>query len=106
MDTISSARPDGRLKGEAEARELEYSLDVYVEVMFEKIAVISARLLDMERAEKSPAKRKELQEFGRALRAMRFQFDPYDADEVMATVKKVDQLANQFLGEGRQQAAA
>lgn len=89
-----------------DADDLEYPLHVYVEVMGEKIAVISARLQDMELAEKSPAKRRELQEVGKALRAMRFQFDPYSADEVMAMVEQVNVYADKILGPGRSAASA
>jgi addiction module RelB/DinJ family antitoxin len=68
-------------------------LHVHIEVMLEEIAVISARLQQMEQAEQSPEKRKELREIGKAVRAMRFQFDPYNEGEVMAMVRKISQYA-------------
>ena len=68
-------------------------LHVHIEVMFEEIAVISARLQQMEQAEQSPEKRKELREIGKAVRAMRFQFDPYNEGEVMSMVRKISQYA-------------
>ena len=55
--------------------------------------VISARLQQMERAEQSPEKRKELREIGKAVRALRFQFDPYNEGEVMTMVRKISQYA-------------
>jgi YbbR domain-containing protein len=61
--------------------------------MLEEIAAISARLQQMEQAEQSPEKRKELREIGKAIRAMRFQFDPYNETEVMATVRKISRYA-------------
>jgi len=68
-------------------------LHVHIEVMLEEIAAISARLQQMEQAEQSPEKRKELREIGKAIRAMRFQFDPYNETEVMATVRKISRYA-------------
>jgi addiction module RelB/DinJ family antitoxin len=68
-------------------------LHVHIEVMLEEIAVISARLQQMEQAEQSPEKRKELRKIGKAVRAMRFQFDPYNEGEVMAMVRKISQYA-------------
>ena len=72
---------------------LNVPLHVHVEVMLEEIAVISARLKQMEQAEPSPEKRKELRAIGKAVRAMRFQFDPYNEGEVMAMVRKISQYA-------------
>ena len=72
---------------------LNVPLHVHIEVMLEEIAVISARLQQMEQAEQSPEKRKELRDIGKAVRAMRFQFDPYNETEVMATVRKISQYA-------------
>ena len=68
-------------------------LHVHIEVMLEEIALISARLQQMEQAEQFPEKRKELRDIGKAVRAMRFQFDPYNETEVMATVRKISQYA-------------
>ena len=68
-------------------------LHIHIEVMLEEIAVISARLQQMEQAEPSAATRKELREIGKAVRAMRFQFDPYNEDQVMATVRTISQYA-------------
>ena len=72
---------------------LDVPLHVHIEVMLEEIAVISARLQQMEQAEQSPEKRKELREIGKAVRAMRFQFDPYNGGEVMTMVRKISQYA-------------
>jgi len=72
---------------------LDVPLHVHVEVMLEEIAVISARLQQMEQAEQAPEKRKELREIGKAVRAMRFQFDPYNEVEAMAMVRKISQYA-------------
>jgi hypothetical protein len=72
---------------------LNVPLHVHIEVMLEEIAVISGRLQQMEQAEQSPEKRKELREIGKALRAMRFQFDPYNEGEVMTMVRKISQYA-------------
>ena len=72
---------------------LNVPLHVHVEVMLEEIAVISARLQQMEQVEQSPEKRKELRAIGKAVRAMRFQFDPYNEGEVMAMVRKISQYA-------------
>ena len=72
---------------------LNVPLHVHIEVMLEEIAVISARLQQMEQAEQSPEKRKELRETGKAVRAMRFQFDPYNVGEVMTMVRKIGQYA-------------
>ncbi len=72
---------------------LNVPLHVHIEVMLEEIAVISARLQQMEQAEQSPEKRKELREIGKAVRAMRFQFDPYNEGEVMSMVRKISQYA-------------
>ena len=72
---------------------LNVPLHVHVEVMLEEIAVISARLQQMEQADPSPEKRKELRAIGKAVRAMRFQFDPYNEGEVMAMVRKISQYA-------------
>lgn len=72
---------------------LDVPLHVHIEVMLEEIAVISARLQQMEQAEQAPEKRKELREIGKAVRAMRFQFDPYNEVEVMAMVRKISQYA-------------
>ena len=69
------------------------SLHVHIEVMMEEIAVISARLHQMEQAEQAPEKRKELREISKAVRAMRFQFDPYNEVEVMAMVRKISQYS-------------
>jgi len=78
----------------AEVHEpLDVPLHVHVEVMLEEIAVISARLQQMEQAEQAPEKRKELREIGKAVRAMRFQFDPYNEVEAMAMVRKISQYA-------------
>ena len=68
-------------------------LHVHIEVMLGEIAGISARLAQMEQAEPSPEKRKELRQIGKAVRAMRFQFDPYNEGEVMAMVRKISQYA-------------
>ena len=72
---------------------LNVPLHVHIEVMLEEIAGISARVQQMEQAEQSPEKRKELREIGKAVRAMRFQFDPYNEGEVMAMVRKISQYA-------------
>ena len=72
---------------------LNVPLHVHIEMMLEEIAVISARLQQMEQAEQAPDKRKELREIGKAVRAMRFQFDPYNEVEVMAMVRKISQYA-------------
>ena len=72
---------------------LNVPLHVHIEVMLEQIAVISARLQQMERAEQSPEKRKELREIGKAVRALRFQFDPYNEGEVITMVRKISQYA-------------
>ena len=72
---------------------LDVPLHVHIEMMLEEIAVISARLQQMEQAEQAPDKRKELREIGKAVRAMRFQFDPYNEAEVMAMVRKISQYA-------------
>ena len=72
---------------------LDVPLHVHIDVMVEEIAVISARLQQMEQAEPSPEKRKALREIGKAVRAMRFQFDPYDEGDVMAMVRKISQYA-------------
>ena len=72
---------------------LDVPLHVHVEVMLEEIAGISARLQQMEQVEQSPEKRKELKAIGKAVRAMRFQFDPYNEGEVMAMVRKISQYA-------------
>ena len=72
---------------------LNVPLHVHIEVMLEEIAVISARLQQMEQAEQAPEKRKELREIGKAVRAMRFQFDPYNEAEVMSMVRKISQYA-------------
>ena len=68
-------------------------LHVHIEVMLEEIAVISARLQQMEQTEPLAAKRKELREIGKAVSAMRFQFDPYNEGEVMAMVRTISQYA-------------
>ena len=62
-------------------------------MMLEEVAVISVRLQQMERAEQSPEKCKELNEIGKVLRARRFQFDPYEEGEVRAMIGKVSQYA-------------
>ncbi|MEO7852911.1 MAG: type II toxin-antitoxin system RelB/DinJ family antitoxin, partial [Rubrivivax sp.] len=72
---------------------LAVPLHVHIEVMLEEIAVISARLQQMEQAEQAPEKRKELREIGKAVRAMRFQFDPYNEVEVMAMVRTISKYA-------------
>ena len=72
---------------------LDVPLHVHIEVMLEEIAVISARLPQLEQAEPAPDKRKELRDIGKAVRAMRPQFDPYNEDEVMATVRKISRYA-------------
>ena len=78
----------------AEVQEqLDVPLHVHIEVMLEEIVVISARLQQMEQAEQAPEKRKELREIGKAVRAMRFQFDPYNEVEVRAMVRKISQYA-------------
>lgn len=72
---------------------LDVPLHVHVEVMLETIAVISAQLQQMERAEPSAEKRNELLGIGQAVRAMRFEFDPYNEAEVVATARKIDLYA-------------
>ena len=72
---------------------LNVPLHVHIEAMLVEIAGISARLAQMEQAEPSPEKRKELRQIGKAVRAMRFQFDPYNEGEVMAMVRKISQYA-------------
>ena len=72
---------------------LDVPLHVHIEVMLEEIAVISDRLKQMEQAEQAPEKRKELREIGKAVRAMRFLFDPYNEVEAMAMVRKISQYA-------------
>jgi addiction module RelB/DinJ family antitoxin len=75
---------------------LDVPLHVHVEVMLEEIAGISGRLAQMEQAEQSAEKRAELSEIGKAVRAMRFQFDPYNEVEVMAMVRKISRYAKAF----------
>lgn len=70
---------------------LHVPLHVHIEVMLEEIAAISARLHQMAQTEQSAKKRKELNEVSQAVRAMRFQFDPYNEDEVMAMVRRISQ---------------
>ena len=60
--TPVQAAPDGQA--------LNVPFHIHIEVMLEEIAVISARLQQMEQAEQSPDKRKELREIGKAVRAM------------------------------------
>jgi len=72
---------------------LDVPLHVHIEVMLDEIAVISGRLQQMEQAEQAPEKRKELREIGKAVRAMRFQFDPYNQVEAMTMVRKISQYA-------------
>jgi DNA-damage-inducible protein J len=72
---------------------LDVPLHVHIELMLEEIAVITARLQQMEQAETSADKRKELRAISKAVRAMRFQFDPYNEGEVMAMVRKISQYA-------------
>jgi addiction module RelB/DinJ family antitoxin len=98
---VQAAPPQAAADGQ---EPLNVPLHVHTEVMLEEIAVISARLQQMAQAEQSPEKRKELSAIGKAVRAMRFQFDPYDEVEVMATVRKISQYA-QALQPAQQQAA-
>ena len=49
---------------------LDVPLHVHIEVMLEEIAVISARLQQLEQAEPAPDKRKELRDIGKAVRAI------------------------------------
>jgi addiction module RelB/DinJ family antitoxin len=82
------------VRAAADAQEpLDVPLHVHIEVMLEEIAVITARLQQMEQAETSADKRKELRAISKAVRAMRFQFDPYNEGEVMAMVRKISQYA-------------
>ena len=81
---------------------LAVPLHVHIEVMLEEVAAISARLQQLEQAESSPDKRKELRDIGKAVRAMRFQFDPYNGDEVMATVGKISRYAQALQAAGLQ----
>ena len=59
----------------------------------EEIAVINVRLQQMEQAEQSPAKRKELRKIGKAVRAMQLEFDPCNEGQVMTMVRKISQYA-------------
>ena len=68
-------------------------LHVHIEVMWEEIAVINARLQQMEQTEQPTEERKELREIGKAVRAMQFRFDPLDEGEVMAMVRRMSQYA-------------
>jgi antitoxin component of RelBE/YafQ-DinJ toxin-antitoxin module len=68
-------------------------LHVHIEVMLEEIAAISARLHQMAQAVHSPDRREALREIGKSLRAIRFQFDPYNETEVMAMVHRVGQYS-------------
>lgn len=78
----------------AESQEpIKVPLHVHIEVMLEEIALISVRLHQMEDAEQSAEKRKEIREIRNTVRAIRFQFDPYNEGEVMATVRKIRQYA-------------
>ena len=63
------------------------------EFELEEIAVVSARLQQMEQAQQSPESRKELREIGKAVRAMRFQFDPCNEGQVMTMFRKISQYA-------------
>lgn len=75
------------------ANPLDVPTHVQAEVMLEQIASIVARLHDMEAAEPHAERRAEMASVRAALSAMRFQFDPYKPDEVMATVQRVGQYA-------------
>jgi hypothetical protein len=72
---------------------LDVPLHVHIEVMLEEIAAICAGLHLLARAELSADRRDELREIGKAVRAIRFQFDPYNEAEVMAMVHRVGQYA-------------
>lgn len=87
---VQAAPVQAEVDGQA---PLNVPLHVHIEVMLEEIAGISAKLAQMEQAEQSPEKRKELRAIGKAVRAMRFQFDPYNEGEVMAMVRKISQYA-------------
>ena len=73
---------------------VEYPLHVEVEVLLEQMAAITARLFELERGEVDAAKRSELAQVRKAMRAMRFQFDLYSNSEVLAMVQRIGQYAS------------
>ena len=76
---------------------LDAPLHVYIDVVIEQIAVIGARLLEMERAEQTAEGRAKVRAAFNALRAMRHGFDPYSEAEVRAVVAKANQYARSLL---------
>lgn len=93
MDTTPSLRTDLPLKADAE-RTPDVPSHVHAEVMIEQIASLTARLQDLEAAEMRPERRAEMANVRAALSALRFQFDPYQRDEVMAMVLRVDRYTS------------
>jgi len=73
---------------------IEYPLHVEVEVLLEQMAAITARLFELEQGEVDAGKRSELAQVRKAMRAMRFQFDPYSKSEVLAMVQRIGQYAS------------
>lgn len=71
----------------------EYPLHVHIEVLFEQIAVLNARLQRLAVAEADPARRDELVCAGHALLDMRFEFNPDSAAEVLAVTQRVNRFA-------------
>lgn len=89
----ASARTSSASGGAGGREPLNLPVHIDIEAMLEEIAAISARLEEMEQAEQSLDKRKELQEIGKAVHAMRWQFDPYNEGEVMAMARKISRYA-------------
>ncbi len=84
----------GRLLETQREDPIEYPLHVEVEVLLEQMAAINARLFELEESESASLRRTEIAKVREAVQAMRFQFDPYSKDEVLAMVQQIGQYAS------------